>query len=128
MTDNNFNLILESISKTSSFVGARGEEHSTMAVVFQHGDQRTVVTQINEYDKRPFYDAWENREIKQVQLFQTDQVLWVLITIEEDAEWIGGPLTAYHLSQSTDQGLSWTDGNSVEWVNSQPSAVLLHSI
>ena len=127
MTEVNVKLILEPIHQSSSFVGSRGEAHGTTAVIYQQGNQQSAVTQIHEYDKRPFYDAWEYSSIKQVKLFQHHQALWVWLKIEEDAEWINGPLFSYQHYKSDDQGKSWQQSNSYEWSLIEESATLLLS-
>ena len=125
---NDIKLTIEPVRQMGSFVSGRGEAYSTKSVIYHQRDQQSVVMQVDEYNKRPFYDAWEYRGIKQVQLFQTDQILWVVVKIEEDVEWGIGSTATHEYRKSLDFGKTWQECNGHEWVNIAPGATLVLTI
>ncbi len=71
-------------------------------------DQESSVAILFETDHRPLYDAWESKELSEVELYVLPEGLVARVVWKEDSEWnTGGPATSYDFYLSTDGGLKW---------------------
>ncbi len=97
----------------SGFVGGRGEHHATVALLFSDGERDAEVALLDEYDRRPFYDAWEYSTVHEAKLFAiaATETLCIQVGWHDDAEWnTGGPVTRHRYFISDDGGTTWSKG------------------
>jgi hypothetical protein len=90
----------------------RGESHRTLELHFLHAERWTLVTSLEEFDRRPFYDGWEYQEVKSAKLFRLpeDLGLAIVVRIHSDAEWsVGEPTISIHVFRS-ETGSEWQRG------------------
>ena len=110
MAESEYELIFETRNRSGDHSAGRGEVNNRCALVFSVGETRVDVAEFEEYDKRPFYDAWELQEVKDASLYAPgpESELIIRVRIEIDMEWgTGGPMIDGKYFQSQDRGATW---------------------
>lgn len=88
------NLRFASGRSVGSFTGGRGEVAGALHLLYHHDGEWINVVVLQEFDRRPFYDAWESQEVESAQLLELpdDAGLAIVVRSLSDAEWnVGGP-------------------------------------
>ncbi len=92
-----------------AFTGGRGEVDGTLQLYYHHEGQWVAVAALEEYDRRPFYDAWECCEVQSARLLELpgDAGLAIVVCSHSDAEWnVGGPMQSLAVYRS-ENGANW---------------------